>query len=184
MYNKTLGLAVRIFTFILATVVVRPGHVAAGSIKDVGDVLQFAVPIYALGLTLWEEDYEGTKQYAYAFGASQLTVHALKLAIDEKRPNYTYGGKKNSFPSGHTSSAFAGASFIHRRYGFKQAIIPYGLAILTGYSRVEVKKHHVHDVLAGALISIAFAWIFVDEKSNIAVISDGTGTKVAYEVSF
>jgi hypothetical protein len=58
----------------------------------------------------------------------------------QKRPNYKEGDIKKSFSSGHTSSAFAGASFIQRRYGFKQAIIPYGLAIATGASRIYAKN--------------------------------------------
>ncbi|MDR3144498.1 MAG: phosphatase PAP2 family protein [Puniceicoccales bacterium] len=152
--------------------------------ESAGDILQYAIPAYAFALSLWDGDYDGTKQFFYTLGSSQLTVHSLKFATKEKRPNYTEGRRKDSFPSGHTSSAFVGASFIHRRYGFSHAIIPYGLAIFTDYSRVHARKHYLHDVLAGAAISIICTWIFVDEKSNIAVTSDESGTMVAYEVSF
>jgi membrane-associated phospholipid phosphatase len=169
---------------LLAGTVAFPSR-ATASLKEVGDVLQFAVPAYAFGYSLLEKDYDGTKQFLYTLGSSQLTVHVLKMAVDEKRPNYTKGDRKNSFPSGHTSSAFAGAAFMHRRYGFKSAIVPYGLAIITGYSRVDAKKHHPHDVIVGALISCACAWIFTDERNGIVVSSDeNMSTKVAYEVSF
>ncbi|MDR1413861.1 MAG: phosphatase PAP2 family protein [Puniceicoccales bacterium] len=157
----------------------------ASSLENVGHAFQYILPAYAFGLTCLQKDYEGSKQFLYAFGSSQLTVHALKLTTREKRPNYSEGDKKNSFPSGDSSSSFLGAAFIHRRYGFKQAIIPYGFATLNAYSRVEAKKHYVHDVVAGALISWAFVWLFVDPKSNIAVSSDEhMAAKVGYETAF
>ncbi len=52
----------------------------------------------------------------------------------------------------HTASAFSGAAFIHKRYGIKRAILPYLAAGFTGFSRVQAKKHHIHDVIAGAAI--------------------------------
>ncbi|MDR1401806.1 MAG: phosphatase PAP2 family protein [Puniceicoccales bacterium] len=158
----------------------------ANSLQQAGDILQFVIPTYAFGVSCYKKDFQGSKQFLYALGSSALTVHALKITTNEKRPNFCPGDKRISFPSGHTSAAFLGATFIHRRYGFKQAIIPYGLAALTGYSRVQAKKHHVHDVLAGALISGICTWIFVDEKGGgISVSSDEhMSTKVAYEVAF
>ncbi|MDR1413860.1 MAG: phosphatase PAP2 family protein [Puniceicoccales bacterium] len=169
----------------MAVIAIFCQRIEADSLKDAGDILQIAVPAYAFGVTCLQKDYEGSKQFAYALGSSALTTHALKVATNEKRPNYKEGDKKRSFPSGHTAGAFLGAAFIHRRYGFKQAIIPYGFSILTGYSRVQAKKHHVHDVVAGAAISYICAWIFVSPKSSISVSSDEhMTTKIGYEKSF
>ncbi|MDR1890721.1 MAG: phosphatase PAP2 family protein [Puniceicoccales bacterium] len=156
----------------------------ANDFQTMGDILQFAIPAYAFGLSWQEEGYEGTKQFAYSLAASQLSVHVLKTVTHQKRPDYQEGNKKNSFPSGHAAGAFTGASFIHRRYGFKQAIIPYGLAIATGISRVQAKKHHVRDVVAGAIISCLWSWCFVEKKTNIIIDTDGESTKIAYEVNF
>jgi membrane-associated phospholipid phosphatase len=149
-----------------------------------GDILQFAIPVYAFGLSRGEEGYEGTKQFIYSLAASQLSVHVLKQTTHQKRPDYKEGDKKHSFPSGHTSSAFNGASFIHRRYGFRQAMIPYGLAIATGMSRIQAKKHHPRDVIVGAAISCLWTWYFVEKKTNVVVDTNGEYTKIAYEVNF
>jgi membrane-associated phospholipid phosphatase len=145
---------------------------AANPLQRVGDVLQIAVPVYAFGLAMNEQGHEGMKQFAYTLISSQLTVHILKVTTNQKRPCYKEGDKKNSFPSGHTSAAFLGATFIHKRYGFKKAIIPYGAAILTGISRVQAKKHHVRDVIVGALISGFWTACFVDRKDNLTLAVD------------
>ena len=61
---------------------------------------------------------------------------------------------KNSFPSGHTSTVFHSAGYIHRRYGFKYSIPAYALAGFTAASRIDSKKHDIVDVLAGTAIGL------------------------------
>jgi membrane-associated phospholipid phosphatase len=106
----------------------------------------------------------------------------LKYTIREKRPD---SDNRDSFPSGHTASAFSGASFIHKRYGIKQAIVPYILATFTGYSRVKENKHHIRDVIAGAVISSAFSLYFAD-KYNLPIManSDGNGLAISLKKNF
>jgi membrane-associated phospholipid phosphatase len=177
-----------LFGLLAIFVAIPTTQVGADSLQKVGDILQFAVPAYAFGLTLGEENKEGLKQFTYSIVTSQITVHVLKSMTNQKRPCYKEGDKKNSFPSGHASSAFAGAAFIHKRYGFRKAIIPYGAAILTGVSRVKAKKHHVRDVVAGALISGFWTMCFVDrldKKEGFVLSSDEDGRMtLAYEINF
>ncbi len=66
----------------------------------------------------------------------------------------------NSFPSGHTASAFMGAAFIHFHFGFYWSVIPYLLAALTGYSRIQAKNAWLRDVVAGAGLAIAISYFF------------------------
>jgi membrane-associated phospholipid phosphatase len=175
------------FVLFAISVTFQPSQARADSLKKAGDILQFAIPVYAFGLAMCEENKDGVKQFAYGIISSQVTVHALKQVTQQKRPCFREGDKKNSFPSGHASSAFAGATFIHKRYGFRKAIIPYGAAILTGVSRVKAKKHHVRDVVAGALISGFWTMCFVDrldKKEGVALTSDEDGTILAYEMHF
>ena len=81
----------------------------------------------------------------------------LKGTIDKPRPDKT---NNNSFPSGHTSAAFTGATFIHRRYGFNSAWTAYIAASFVGYTRVYAEKHYWEDVLAGAILAGINSWIF------------------------
>ena len=137
---------------------------ARSTIEEIGNITQIIVPVYALGMAINEKDWEGVRQFTYSFAAMQVSVIGLKAIIDEERPNHS---DNNSFPSGHTASAFSGATFIHKRYGFKRAIVPYLLAGFTGYSRIHADEHYFHDVAAGALISGLFTWLFVDEYNGL-----------------
>jgi membrane-associated phospholipid phosphatase len=66
----------------------------------------------------------------------------------------------HSFPSGHTSTVFQGASFIHRRYGFKYSIPAYAIAGFTAFSRVYADKHGGFEIHAGAIIGIGSTYLF------------------------
>ena len=77
--------------------------------------------------------------------------------IDKQRPNMENG---NSFPSAHTSITFQGASFLQRRYGWKNGWPAYLLAGFTGYTRINADKHDVFDVIAGAVIGIGSTYLF------------------------
>jgi membrane-associated phospholipid phosphatase len=71
----------------------------------------------------------------------------LKYATHRPRPD---GSDKLSFPSGHTSNAFAWATVGAHYYGWKLGVPGYLVAGLIGVSRMEIRAHHLSDVLAGA----------------------------------
>lgn len=139
-------------------------------VEEVGDFLQLMIPTYALGLAVGEHEFttrgEGVEQFGMSMLSTALMVHSLKHVTRQKRPDYDSGEARDSFPSGHTASAFAGAAFIHRRYGFSQAAIPYALATFVGYSRIQADAHHPRDVVGGALIAGFSTWLFVDERQH------------------
>lgn len=82
----------------------------------------------------------------------------LKRVTERSRPSQTTetivldeGGA--SFPSGHTTQAFAVASVIASHYESRWVkTAAYGLAGLVGWARVENNAHFASDVVAGALI--------------------------------
>jgi len=126
-------------------------------IRNTGDVLQYAFPIVSIGSTFLYNDPSKPKMQLLKTGlvAAGLT-QSLKLIINKKRPN----GGDHAFPSGHTSSAFMGAAFLERRFGWKVGVPAYILAGFTGWSRVHANKHDYWDVLAGAIIGTGSAYLF------------------------
>ena len=82
------------------------------------------------------------------------TVLGLKSITHEERPD---GSSKNSFPSGHTATAFAGAEFLWQEYKDKSiwyGIAGYAVATGTGLFRIYNNRHWLTDVAAGAGIGI------------------------------
>lgn len=94
-------------------------------------------------------------------------TNALKYTIDRERPFITYPDiikKSNpdspSFPSGHTSNAFATATSVSLAYPEWYVIVPsYLYAGTVAYSRMHLGVHYPSDVLAGALIGAGSAWL-------------------------
>ena len=125
--------------------------------RKIGDVLQIALPLTAISSTYYMDDSNGLKSFAKSYLTTVSITYLLKEGTHKLRPD---GSDYLSFPSGHTSSAFSGASFIHFRYGFKYSIPLYLLASFTGYSRVESNKHYIEDVIAGAGLAILSSWYF------------------------
>jgi membrane-associated phospholipid phosphatase len=91
----------------------------------------------------------------------------LKYTINRERPYVTYPDitKKSdvvapSFPSGHTSSAFATATSVSLAYPEWYVIAPsFAWAGTVGYSRMHLGVHYPSDVLAGALIGSGCAYL-------------------------
>ena len=104
---------------------------------------------------------------------SGITV-ALKYTINRERPFVTYPDIKQksragspSFPSGHTSSAFALATSLSLSYPKWYIIVPsFTWAGTVGYSRMYLGVHYPSDVLAGAIIGAGSAWLthYVNKK--------------------
>lgn len=68
--------------------------------------------------------------------------------------------KKYSFPSGHTTTAFAMAGFI--MLTFQSSMVRWGvflLAVIAGVSRISVGAHWPEDVLAGAALGMMLAYL-------------------------
>lgn len=92
--------------------------------------------------------------YGMALLIQSSAVATIKKISGEIRPN---GEGNESFPSGHTSNAFAGAEFMRMEYKNKSpwfAIAGYGAATFTGFLRMYNNRHWLSDVLAGAGIGV------------------------------
>lgn len=138
-----------------------------------------AVPL-TLGVSGFVKHNNETKWNALEMVASiaidQAVVQGMKYAINRDRPFSVYSDitqkidvNDPSFPSGHSSVAFATATSISLEYPKWYIIIPsYAWAGTVAYSRLHLGVHYPSDVLAGALIGSGSAWIthFFSMKLN------------------
>ena len=131
-----------------------------GTTQKIGDVILFALPAATVGTSFIIGDEKGAWQFTKGFLLTTGVTYGLKLSINKQRPDMS---NENSFPSGHTSTVFHSAGYIHRRYGFKYSIPAYALAGFTAASRIDSNKHDFLDVLAGAAIGLGSNLLFTTE---------------------
>lgn len=116
---------------------------------------QYAPAVIVYGLNA--ADIKGKHNFrdiTVIYAMSQLIaagfVVPLKHLVREERPD---GSNTQSFPSGHTTTAFSSAQFMFREYkdtNFWLSISGYSFAAFTGLYRTLNDKHWVGDVVAGA----------------------------------
>lgn len=102
-----------------------------------------------------------------SLGASTAITWALKYSCRRGRPYEHYQevikldvGGGPSFPSGHTSAAFAVATSVSISYPKWYVIAPcYLWAGTVGVSRIALGVHYPSDVWAGALVGAASAYV-------------------------
>ena len=129
-------------------------------IEAAGDILQVAIICAALFfIALFPVAAKLTAlKWLYMTVINSVVIAVLKEIIFKldpdqlgRRPN----GGEDSMPSGHTAAAFVGATMFLVAFGWKFAIIPYILAVFTGFSRVAANKHHFRDTVVGGVIGTA-----------------------------
>lgn len=112
----------------------------------------------ALGKGVETGNYlEPFRYWAFSNVATVGLTYVLKYGIGRERPN---SRNHYSFPSGHTSAAFASATMLQMWYGPAAGIPAYALAALTAFQRLDDNQHWLSDVLMGAGIGIAIPYMF------------------------
>lgn len=91
---------------------------------------------------------------ATAYILMAATTNLLKHTLREPRP---YSGLPNSFPSGHTATAFTGAELLRIEYGPWIGAAGYVVASAIGFMRIYNNRHWLNDVIGGAAIGILSA---------------------------
>lgn len=132
--------------------------------------LSVATPIIIYSVGLIKKDSSIKKQAIFigeTFLVNAFITTALKHTIKRNRPFVTYpdidqatSAVGSSFPSGHTSLAFATATSLSVAYPKWYVIAPsFVWAGAVGYSRMHLGVHYPSDVFAGAIIGSGSAYL-------------------------
>lgn len=141
----------------------------------IDDFSQFVPVLSVYGLNyLGCKGKNNFRDRSVIFGTSFLlmstTVFTLKKLTHVERPD---GSTNNSFPSGHTANAFAGAEFLYQEYKDVSpwiGVAGFAVATGTGFFRIYNNRHWLSDVVMGAGIGILSTKIaywtfpFIDNK--------------------
>ena len=137
---------------------------------EVDNYLQFlplaaGYGLYACGVKGEHNLLDKTIILAMSYATFAAVNHSLKFAFGEQRPNSM---AMNSFPSGHTGTAFAGAEFLRREYWDTNkwiGVAGYACAAVVGYMRIYNNRHWFNDVLGGA--ALGYMWTGSALSENI-----------------
>ncbi len=133
-------------------------------VSTTSDVGQVALPVLATTVPLIQGDTRSAGEFGLALGTALGITRLGKSVLHKRRPD---SGSGDSFPSGHTASAFVAATFLHKRYGPGAGIPAYIAALHTGLARVQAGRHYLDDVIAGAGVGIMSAelWSCILDRS-------------------
>lgn len=134
-------------------------------ITDSAAAIAFGVPGVALIISYIKKNpfiRRNALMILLSVAFSAIVANVLKYSIDLPRPYEIYPfikklsvGGSPSFPSGHTTDAFAFAMAVSLLYRKWLLILPCLVwAVLVGYTRMILGVHFPSDVLAGAFIGI------------------------------
>ena len=140
----------------------------------IDDYFQYAPAGIAIGLeAAGVKGKHNALQTSLIYGMSNIILNAVVIPTKhyshEIRPD---SSNYASFPSGHTTEAFASAELMRMEFGKTQpwlGVIGYAIAVTTGYLRMYNNKHWVSDVIAGAGIGIAstrLSYLIYDKISS------------------
>ncbi len=122
---------------------------------------------------------------ASAYAVLGVLVNGLKYTVCDMRPD---GTTRNSFPSGHTATAFMGAELVRLEYGGWLGAGAYVAAAAVAAMRIYNGRHWLSDVLGGAAIGVVSAnagyWLLPLERKwfGISTRTDARLTAVPFLV--
>lgn len=126
------------------------------------DFLQYSPAVAMFGMKAFGAESRsswGRMLTSSAFSATiaSCAVNSLKYSVRTLRPDTS---TTNSFPSGHTATAFVAATAFSKEYGYLSplcGIAAYAAATTTGLMRMANNRHWLSDVMMGAGIGIVSA---------------------------
>jgi len=142
----------------------------SNAISNIGGIAPYAVPgaMWALGAVKHNDHAaEAGRLGLEAQLDSQVVMHVLKFISNRQRPD---SADHQSFPSGHTMSAFAMAAVLSSEYHDKPLVVfgSYGFATAVSLARVGGLNHFPSDVVAGAVIGELIGRYVVHHHAKLA----------------
>lgn len=171
------------------------------------DDVQDALPTAGVFVATWAyanltDDNDGRSEawaMLEAAGLSGVTAYALKYAGGREGPDETDNpnewrkGGSGSFPSQHTTAAFAVGTVLaesgNDEFRWLRRLLGYGLGAFTGYERLKHNAHWLSDTVAGAALGTASAHFTMNrdtrtEESSFSVVpAAGGGVMLTYRHS-
>ena len=156
-------------------------HISSAT-APLGSGYGFAISggLLGIGLAFDHENLRDTGREAIEAGVLAIAVdQVLKRAFGRERIQDSHGrtvfvpgSSHDSFPSGHTTEAFAVASVIATRSkGWPIPVIAYAAAALVAMDRINTRDHFASDVVAGAFLGTTVGRFLVkrhgDEKAGV-----------------
>lgn len=159
-------------------------HIRNGHYIHIDDWIQYIPTAGYLALGFYKNkrrlDFkERVAVEATAYLSMTALVNIAKYSFREKRPD---SSARNSFPSGHTATAFTGAELIRSEFGWGIGSAAYVISTGVAFLRLYNDRHWLNDVIAGAGIGILSArigywmlplyrkWFHWDKKENQACL--------------
>ena len=159
----------RIIFFLLLCCSIKISAQSRSVVETSTDVAMFLPSVAGAVVSLVEKDYQGLWQLVGSGASSIAVAYALKYSVDKERPD---GSDNRSLPSNHAGVAFAGATFLQQRYGWRYALPAYLVGGYVAWGRVYARRHDVWDVLAGATIGTGCAMFLTTpfaRKHNLSI---------------
>jgi len=127
--------------------------------NSIDDYLQYVphVQVYIgdiVGIKAKNHWFDQTKNIFISSVLTGIVIQSFKRGVGKERPD---ASNNHSFPSGHTATAFTGATVLYYEYKDTSPVYAYSgylFATATGGLRVINNKHWVSDVLAGAGVAM------------------------------
>jgi len=179
----------------------QPGQTTPSD--DLQDIIPTAVVLGATwGYAHWTDDSNGEREawaMLEAAGLSTVTAYTLKYITRRERPDQTsdpnewFKSGGNSFPSQHSTAAFAVGTVLAESgnddYRWVRRFLGYGLGVVTSYLRLEHNAHWLSDTVAGAALGISSGYFSMgrasrtDEQTGLSVVPVVGGAMLTYRVT-
>lgn len=147
---------------LLSSIFLALGPAHGGGWAKVSDIGRAALVGTALAVPAVQGDWRGDLQA----GGSILLAHGMTTGLKEIFPERRPDGGSKSFPSKHSSDAFAAAATLENRYGWEAGLPAFVVATLVGVGRVEARRHHWYDVVAGAALGTGSGLLLTSRRND------------------